>query len=134
MARRRAHRCWSHRIARVALLACAAPCVVAAVAAAAVIGGSDRKHGARFSLSGRTLTVTLSATSNVRRFAGQRVRADCVSQLKAGDGVARTLRWPAGSRRLVVRFAAGAGSAPVFCSIDTASLRARSYHIDAVLR
>jgi hypothetical protein len=124
----------THRIAGAVLPACVALGVIAAAAAAAVLGGSDRAHGARFSLSGRTLTVTLSATSNVRRFAGQRVRADCVSQLKAGDGVARTVRWPAGRRRLVVRFAAGAGAAPVFCSVDTASLRARSYHIDAVLK
>ena len=104
-----------------------------ATASTAVVTGHDRAHGARFSLNGRTLTVTLTQRSTVRGFAGQMVRVDCVSQRRSGNGVARTLRWPAPSRTIKVRFRAGAGSPPLFCSVDTASLRDRSYHADAVL-
>jgi hypothetical protein len=99
----------------------------------AVVTGQDRAGGARFSLNGRVLTVTLGERSSVRAFAGQTVRADCVSQRRSADGVGQTVRWPARSRSLQVRFRSGAGSAPVFCSIDTASLRDRSYHAEAVL-
>ena len=113
------------------MCACA---LLAAAAAAATHSGSDRGHGARFSLTVRTLTVTLSRTSNVRRIAGQKVRATCVSQRRAGDGPARTLRWPSTSRTLKVRFASSAGAAPVFCSVDSASLRGRTFHLQAVLR
>lgn len=108
--------------------------VIAAIAAAAPIGGRDHGRGARFALSGRVLTVTLTRTSSVRGFAGQRVRAECGSQRRLGAGTARSVRWPAGSRTLKVRFRAGAGPAPVFCSVDTASLTARSYHAEAVLK
>jgi hypothetical protein len=113
------------------ICACA---LLAAAAAAATHSGSDRGHGARFSLTGRTLTVTLSRTSNVRGIAGQKVRATCVSQRRAGDGPARTLRWPSSRRTLKVHFAASAGAAPLFCSVDSASLRGRTFHLEAVLR
>lgn len=107
---------------------------IAAVAHAAALTGRDRAHGARFSLSDKTLTVTLRKTSNVRRFAGQRVRAECGSQRSLSSGTAGTVRWPAGRRTLTVRFRSGAGAAPVFCSLDTASLQARSYHAEATLK
>ena len=107
---------------------------IAAVAHAAALTGRDRAHGAHFTLSGKTLTVMLSKTSNVRRFAGQRVRAECGSQRSMSRATARTVRWPAGRRTLTVRFRTAAGAAPVFCSVDTASLRARSYHTEATLK
>jgi len=105
----------------------------APVASAPVLSGRDRANGARFVLAARMLTVTLSRGSRARRLAGQSVRAACVAQRASGDGVARTVSWPAGSRTLRVRFSGAAGGAPVFCSVDTASLQGRTHHIDAVL-
>jgi hypothetical protein len=107
---------------------------VAGAAAAPTISGRDREHGARFVVAGRLLTVTLNATSSVRGFAGKRVRAECGSQRRLDAGAVRTARWPAHSHTFRVRFNAGTGPAPVFCSVDTASLSARSYHSEAVLR
>ena len=91
------------------------------VSAASVMTGRDREHGARFSLSGRTLTVTLDKTARKRGLAGRLVRAECVQPLLPGDGPGRTVRWPARSRSLKVRLPSDPGSAPVFCSVVTAS-------------
>lgn len=100
---------------------------------APVSTGQDSAGGARFSLDGPILAVTLSTSSRVRGFAGQDVRVDCVSQRRQGDGAARTVRWPPRMRTLKVRLPRSAGLRPVFCSVDTASLSGRSYHVDAVL-
>lgn len=97
------------------------------------LSGTDRAHRAEFVLTGNTLTVTLASGSGVVGLAGQSVRANCVSQRAHNSGVARTLDWRPRSRRLRVRFSAKVGAAPVFCSIDTASLIDRSYHVEAVL-
>jgi len=105
----------------------------APVASAPALSGRDRANGARFVLRARVLTVTLNRGSRVRGLAGQSVQAACAAQRASGNGVARTVSWPAGSRTLRVRFSGAAGGAPVFCSVDTASLQGRTHHIDAVL-
>ncbi len=105
-----------------------------APAKASVATGRDRARGARFSLRSRTLTVRLSPRSDARGLAGQQVLAACVAQARQGDGAKRRLRWPARTRALTVRFRTDAGQAPLFCSIDTASLSGRTYHLEAVLR
>lgn len=122
-------------------LACAAGAAAALVALSAGSAaapsqwvGRDAANGAQFSLMQRTMTVTLSPSSRVRRFAGQSVRASCVSQLARDNGVALTVRWAPKSHTLRVHFRADVGPAPVYCSVDTASLKAHSYHVEAVLR
>jgi hypothetical protein len=101
--------------------------------ASSALSGRDDVNGATFSLSGTTLTVTVSPSSRVRAFAGQLVRANCVSQRAHDSGIARTVRWTPRSRTLRVHFGKDVGSAPIFCSIDSASLTQRSYHAAAVL-
>lgn len=108
--------------------------LAAAASAAPALSGRDRHHDARFTLRSTTLTVTLGARSRSRGIAGRRVRVDCASQRRLGDGVARTVRWPSRRRRLRVRLPSSAGKTPVFCSIDSTSLRGRVYHLEAVLR
>jgi hypothetical protein len=107
--------------------------VTVPVSAASVMTGRDRKHGARFSLSGRTLTVTLDTSTKMRGFAGRLVRAECVRVLLAGDGPARTLPWPARRRSLKVLLPSSPGAAPVFCSVVTASLNGPLASIAATL-
>ena len=106
----------------------------AAPAPAAVLTGVDRAHGARFSLSPRTLTITLAANSSVRGLAGQQVAVTCEERRHEGSGISGTLPWPQRSRTLRMRFAAVPFGAPVSCSVDTASRRGRSLHAAAVLR
>jgi len=96
--------------------------------------GRDDARRVLFLLAGQTLTVTLGATSDVRGFAGQIVRVQCASQLRPGPGQARTTHWPPGARSLEVRLGGDLGASPIFCSVDTASLRERSLHTEAILR
>ena len=98
-----------------------------------VLTGRDRAHGARFSLTGRTLTVTFGTAARARRFAGHLVRAECVQPLREGDGPARTVRWASRSRTLRVNLPSSPGSAPVFCSVVTASRRVPVASVAATL-
>lgn len=126
-------RAWAAIIA----LACIGAGVLGVVSAgtekSSGLSGRDGANGATFSLSGPTLIVTINPSSPVRAFAGQLVRANCVSQRAHDSGIARTVRWTPRSRVLRVHFGDSVEPAPIFCSIDTASLTQRSYHAEAVL-
>jgi hypothetical protein len=123
-----------HRACSATLVAALLLSVAGTASAAKVLTGRDRAHGAQFSLSGRTLTVTYRTAAGARGFAGHLVRAECVQPLSEGDGPARTLRWRARSRRLELRLPSSPGFAPVFCSVITASRRVPIASIAATLQ
>ena len=102
-------------------------------AGATVATGRDHAHGARFSMTSKTLTVTLTRPSDVRRVAGAMIGVNCVSRRPPANGAFALERWPAHSRRLVVYGFGVEGPRPVRCAVDVAEPDRRAFHIAALL-
>ena len=105
-----------------------------ASAGAIVATGRDAAHGARFSLTSKTLIVTLRRPTDVRRIAGAMVSVNCVSRRPPANGAFALVRWPRHSRRLVVHGFGMDGPRPVLCAVDVAEPDRRASHIEALLR
>jgi hypothetical protein len=111
--------------AAVGSICCAAALLAAPSAGAAVRHGTDRSAKARYTLSGKILTVKLLAGSKLRP-SGRRALVGCGD---AGGAVTenRKVRWPRGRRTLRVTLEHDVSSVAVFCAMDAVKAGETSY-------